>query len=143
MIHLEEVDENNWRLGLRVGERQKDFVSDSYKMLARAYAYRNSRSCGYVIYDGETPVGMVMYHDCEPLGAYDFSQLFIDERYQGKGYGKAATRLILDLMKQDGKYQKVVLCFMEGNETARKLYEGFGFQVTGQDDDEIIMEMVL
>ena len=143
MIHLEVVNEGNWRLGLKVAQAQERFVSDSYKMLARAYAYRNSRSCAYVINDGETPVGMVMYHDCEPLDAYDFSQLFIDERYQGKGYGKTATRLVLDLMKQDGKYKKVVLCFIEGNETAKKLYEGFGFRVTDRDEDEIIMEMML
>lgn len=143
MIRLEEVDGGNWRLGLRVAESQKRFVADSYGMLARAYAFRDSRSQAYVIYDDETPVGMVMYHDCEPLDAFDLSQLFIDERYQGRGYGKAATRMVLDLMKQDGKYKKVVLCYIEGNEAARKLYEGFGFRVTDRDEDEIIMEMAL
>lgn len=143
MIYLADVDPGNWRLGLKVAEDQKKYVSDSYAMLARAFAYRESRSRAFVIYDDETPVGMAMFHDCDPLEAYDLSQLFIDQRYQGQGYGKEATRIILEMMRQDGKYHKVVLCYMEGNDTARKLYEKFGFQVTDRDDDEIIMELVL
>lgn len=143
MIHLETVDPGNWRLGLKVAENQKTYVSDSYEMLARAFAYRDFRSQAFVIFDDETPVGMVMYYDCEDMNAYDFSQLFIDQRYQGKGYGKAATRLVLEQMKQDGKYDKVVLCYIEGNDAVKRLYEGFGFAVIDQDEDEIIMELFL
>jgi len=128
---------------LKVAQSQKNYVSDSYAMLARAYAYRNERSRAFVIYDDEIPVGMGMYHDCPDLDAYDLSQIFIDERYQGKGYGKAATQLVLDAMKQDGKYSKVVLCYIEGNDAAKKLYEGFGFVETDRDEDEIIMELSL
>lgn len=143
MLRLVEVDEGNWLTRLEVAPSQKAYVADKVTLLARAYAYRSCRSQAYFVYAGETPVGMAMYHDCEPLNAYDFSQLFIDARYQGKGYGKAAAEMILQQMKQDGKYPKVVLCFIEGNEAARKLYEGFGFRVTDQDEDEIIMELAL
>ena len=141
MIHFEPVDPANWRLNLQVTEDQKHYVANSAVMLARAFAYRDSRSQAYVIYDGEIPVGMVMYHDCEDLDAYDLSQLFIDKDHQGKGYGKAATQLILDMMKQDGKYSKVILCYIEGNDAARNLYEGFGFREVDRDEDEIIMEL--
>ncbi len=82
-----------------------------------------------------------MYYDCEPLGNYNFSQLFIDERYQGKGYGRAATQLVLDTMKKDGRYKKVCLCYIEGNEAAKRLYESFGFCEIDRDGDEIIMEL--
>ena len=143
MIHLVDIDPGNWRLGLTVSESQKNYVSDSYAMLARAYAYREQRSRAFVIYDDETPVGMGMYHDCPELDAFDLSQIFIDERYQGKGYGKASTQLVLDAMRQDGKYSKVVLCYIEGNEAAKKLYEGFRFVETDRDEDEIIMELML
>lgn len=143
MIHLVDIDPGNWRLGLTVSESQKNYVSDSYAMLARAYAYREQRSRAFVIYDDETPVGMGMYHDCPELDAFDLSQIFIDERYQGKGYGKASTQLVLDAMHQDGKYSKVVLCYIEGNEAAKKLYEGFRFVETDRDEDEIIMELML
>ena len=143
MIHLVDIDPGNWRLGLRVADSQKNYVSDSYAMLARAYAYREQRSRAFVIYDNETPVGMGMYHDCPDLDAFDLSQIFIDERYQRKGYGKAATKLVLDAMKQDGKYSKAILCYIEGNNAAKDLYGGFGFVEIDRDEDEIIMELTL
>ena len=143
MIHLVDIDPGNWRLELRVADSQKNYVSDSYAMLARAYAYREQRSRAFVIYDNETPVGMGMYHDCPDLDAFDLSQIFIDERYQRKGYGKAATKLVLDAMKQDGKYSKAILCYIEGNNAAKDLYESFGFVEIDRDEDEIIMELTL
>ncbi|MDE7218769.1 MAG: GNAT family N-acetyltransferase [Oscillospiraceae bacterium] len=144
MIRLETVDPGNWRLGLKVSEAQKGFVSDDMRILARAYAYRESRSQAFIVYHEDTPVGMAMYHDWDEGNAYDFSQLFIDQRYQGRGFGIEAARQILDLMCQDGKYRKVVLCFIEGNEAARKMYEKLGFHLTGErDEDEIIMEKSL
>ena len=143
MIRLVDIDPGNWRLGLKVSEAQKRYVADSAGMLARAYAYRQQRSRAFVIYDDDTPVGMGMYHDCPELDAFDLSQIFIDERYQGKGYGKAATKLVLDAMKRDGTYSKAVLCYIEGNDAARKLYESFGFAEIDRDEDEIIMELEL
>lgn len=143
MIRFVDIDPGNWRLGLKTAESQKTYVSDSYEMLARAYAYREYRSRAFVIYDDDTPVGMGLYHDCPELDSYDLSQIFIDERYQGRGYGKTATKLVLDTMKEDGMYRKVVLCYIEGNDAARKLYEQFGFVETDRDGDEIIMELEL
>ena len=143
MIYLVDIDPSNWRLDLKVAESQKKYVANSAVMMARAYAYREQRSRAFVIYNDETPVGMGMYHDCPELDAFDLSQLFIDERYQGRGYGRTATKKVLDAMKQDGKYSKVVLCYIEGNDAAKKLYENLGFVETDRDEDEIIMELYL
>ena len=141
MIRLEEIDGGNWRIPLKVSKDQERYVANSTTILARAYAYRNARSQALLIYNDETPVGMVMYHDEDSMGAYIFSEIFINERFQGKGYGRAATKLVLDRMKEDGKYSKVVLCYIEGNDAAKKLYEGFGFVETDRDEDETIMEL--
>ena len=144
MIRLETVNPDNWRLRLKVSDAQKSFVADSATILARAYAYRESRSKEYVIYNDTLPVGMALYYDCAELNAYDLSQLFIDERYQGNGFGIEATKQILDKMKSDSKYDKVILCYIDGNEAARNMYEKLGFTLTGdRDEDEIIMEKAL
>ena len=144
MIRLVTIDPDNWRLGLKVSEAQKRFVSDSARLLARAYAYRKSRSDAYVIYNDALPVGMALYYDCDELNAYDFSQLFIDERYQGNGFGIEAARQILEIMKSDGKYDRVILCYIDGNEAAKNMYEKLGFYLTGEcDGDEIFMEKAL
>lgn len=120
MIRLENITPKNWRLGLRVSEAQRGFVSDDMKLLARAYAYRENGSKAFVVYCDETPVGMALYHDCKELGAYDFSQLFIDEKYQGKGYGFKAAELVIDMMKKERRFDKIILCYIEGNEAGKK-----------------------
>ena len=109
MIHLEPVTPENWRCGLRVREDQHCFAADSAGLLARAYAYRAQRSEALVIYADNTPVGMALYYDLDELHAYNLSQLFIDARYQGRGYGTEAVRLLLQRLKTDGKFEKVVL----------------------------------
>lgn len=143
MIQLMDITPENWRVRLEVAKEQKTFVANSAVLLARAYAYRGQRSRAFLICKDNTPVGMGLYHDCPELDSYDLSQVFIDERYQRCGYGKAATRLILDTLKQDGKYSKVILCYIEGNDAAKRLYEQFGFMEIDRDEDEIIMERTL
>ena len=144
MIRLVTVNPDNWRTKLEVSSAQKDFVADRVCLLARAYAYRESRSVVYFIYHDDLPVGMALYYDSDELKVYNFSQLFIDERYQGNGFGSEAARQILALMERDGKYDRVVLCFIEGNDAAEKMYERLGFYRTGErDGDEIVMEKVL
>ena len=142
MVRLEEINPDNWRLGLDVRDDQKEFVASSVVLLARAYAYRNSRSNAFVIYNDDTPVGMALYYDTENV--YNFSQLFIDERYQGRGFGYKAAEMIIQKMKDDGVFDKVVLCYVEGNEAAMRLYLKLGFVHTGEvDEGEVVMEKVL
>ena len=143
MIHLVDIDAGNWRIPLRVSKEQERYVANTTTILARAYAYRNARSEAFFIYDNEIPIGMGLYHDEVSLNAYVFSELIIDKTFQGKGFGKAATKIILERMKNDGKYNKVVLCYIEGNNAAKTLYENFGFTEIDRDEDEIIMELEL
>ena len=144
MLHLEPVTPENWRCGLRVREDQRRFAADSAGLLARAYAYHAQRSEVLVIYADDTPVGMALYYDLDELHAYDLSQLFIDARYQGRGYGTEAVRLLLQRLKADWKFEKAVLCYVDGDEAARHLYEKLGFHPTGEaEEDEIVMERML
>lgn len=141
MIHLEAVTPDNWRPGLSVGEEQKNFVADRSVILARAWAYREHGSRAFIICDDDIPVGMALCYDWEEGGSYDLSQLFIDSRYQGRGFGKEASRQLLRMMEEDGRYDRVTLCYIEGNNAAKGLYEELGFLPTGEaDGDEIIME---
>ena len=142
-MNLTDIAPDNWRLELAVSEAQRAFVSDRTRLLARAYAYRAQRSRAFLLCEDGLPVGMGLYYDLPELQCYDLSQMFIDERYQGRGYGKAAVRAILEELKTDGRYDKVILCYIEGNEPAKRLYEQFGFAETGRDEDEIIMELRL
>ena len=134
MIRLEDINPDNWRLSLHVSDEQKTFVANSTVMLARAYAYRESRSRAFVIYNDETPVGMALYYDMEDT--YNFSQFFIDERYQGRGLGYKAAEMIIHEMEKDGVYNKVVLCYVDGDEAAKRLYLKLGFYHTGEAEED-------
>ena len=50
---------------------------------------------------------------------------------------KAAVGLVLDAMRDEGKYQKVSMCYVEGNDASRKLFEQFGFVEVSHPWDEI------
>ena len=87
---------------------------------------------------------MGLYYDCPELDAYEFSQFFIDQRFQERGLGLAGAKLLLEEMRREGKYQKVILCRIQGNAAARGLYEKLGFAHTGQQDgDKIVIERSL
>jgi diamine N-acetyltransferase len=141
MVKLEGFCPENWRTSLRVREDQKSFVSTPDRILARAWAYRDQSSRAYLVKLDDEPIGMALYYDCPELGAYDLSQLFIDERYQRKGYGKKAAKLIIEEMEKEHRFDRITLCYIEGNEAAERLYRSLGFVHTGERDlDEIIME---
>ena len=70
MIHLEPITEDNWREALSVSEEQKRYVASPMVLLARAYAYRDSRSCACMICRDETPVCMALYYGCPERNAY-------------------------------------------------------------------------
>lgn len=143
MIRLVDIDYESGCTDLEVEDSQKEYVCTSVVMLARAYLHRRLHPRVFNVYDGETAVGMGMYLDCPEKDAYDFCQLFIDKRYQRRGYGKAAVQLVLDEMRREGKYSKVSMCYVEGNDASRKLFEGFGFVEVSHPWDEIFMEMFL
>ena len=71
-----------------------------------------------------------------------FSQLFSDQRYQGRSLGEQAALLTLDELRADGRFEQVCLCYVEGDDPARRLYEKLGFRPTGEvDGDEVIMAL--
>lgn len=143
MLRLVNVDENNWRIPVKVRECQKKEVAGRMELLARAYAYRNKGSRAFFIFEEEKPIGMGLYYEDIESERYVLSQFFIDEKYQNKGHGKTAMEKILEEMRREGKYQKVYLCYIEGNEIARKMYEKLGFRYKDREKDEILLEIDL
>lgn len=143
MIRLVDIDNENGCTVLSVADDQQDFVCSSVMMLARAWLHRKLHPRVFNVYDGDVAVGMGMYLDDPEKNAYDFCQIFIDKNHQGKGYGKAAVELVLADMKKEGKYPKVSMCYVEGNDASRKLFEQFGFVEVSHPWDEIFMERTL
>ena len=80
------------------------------------------------------------WEDAPPVAkdSYNLWRLMIDEKHQGKGYGTAAMRLILDWIRSEpcGPAECCWLSYEPENERAKKLYAAFGFRETGAFDGE-------
>jgi len=164
MITLQPISENNFEdvLDLTASE---EFVAPNSYSLAESYCdlkeaiengeqYTQRRySIPYAIADGETIVGFLKigFEDGEDISAggeiYWLGRFMIDEKHQGKGYGKAAMKVFIDYVKSkphghDVKY--IYTSVVPNNHIATKLYERVGFIKTGaQLDGEDLMKLVL
>ena len=150
MIRLEKINKKNvWDiLKLRVSENQRPFVASNDISIIEAYISQNENGHAFPfgIYDDETPVGFCMigygvddsWIDAPAVAkdSYHIWRLMIDEKFQGKGFGKEAMKRILDFIRTNpcGLAEKCWLSYEPENIAAKKLYHSFGFQETGDLD---------
>jgi len=147
-VYFSTITPENWRVlnALKVKNEQKNYVASNVAILARAFAYRDYNSRVHAIYNTDKPIGILMQHDYKRNAKLSclLDQFMIAEQYQGKGYGKSAMQLWLSMIKNEEKYDSIILCHKESDEIARNLYLSMGFYNTGEvDEDEIIMEYCL
>ena len=60
----------------------------------------------------------------------------IDSRYQGRGFGTEALRMILAELGRERKYDFVEVCVKRRDAAALRVYEKAGFVDTGYVDDD-------
>lgn len=155
MVRLEKVNHKNIRkiLDLRVREDQRNFVAENAQSIAEAYLTLEAGGSvlPYGIFEGDTPVGFLMigygvdetYEDAPAIAYNNYSvwRLMIDREQQGKGYGREALALALELVKTKpcGEAEYCFLSYEPENKVAEALYRSFGFKETGEwDGDELI-----
>lgn len=138
-IELTDVTEDNWLdvASLSVKDSQKSYVAPAIGILARGYVYRTCNARVYVIKHEGVFIGVALVREFadEPLG-YDLQQFMIDQRHQGKGYGSAALRLILDELRNEGRFDHVEVCVKKEDAEAIRLYERHGFVDSGYVDED-------
>ena len=143
-IILKEICKENWEecIELEVEENQESFVApNSYSLLQSKY---EDGAYPMGIYDGETMVGFLMYCFDEDTNKWWMCRLMMDKKHQGKGYGKKAIELFLDLMKKEKGNIAVCTSFEPENTVANKLYESMGFRKTGEIlEGEVVMKIQL
>ena len=140
MVKLVEINEANWTdfAKLSVDESQKKYLANNIGIIARGYVYRDCKAKVIGIAEEDTPVGLAMVRglDEEPA-CYDLQQFMIDAKYQKKGYGTEALRLILSALEKEHKYDCVEVCVKMDDAAALHVYEKVGFVDTGYIDEDV------
>ena len=140
-VSLREIDKENFHqcLKLKVAAGQENYVAGNAVSIAASKFFPSLTPLA--VYAENEMVGFAMYeHDTE-TGSFWLARLMIDAPQQGKGYGKLATRAVINKLKDEFDCQEVFLSFVPENVGAEKMYSSVGFKRTGETSDsgEVIM----
>lgn len=129
---MRDVTYENWEecIALRVSEAQRKMVAPNVYSLAQAKV--QPECVPLAIYADGTMVGFVMYALDRDDGNWWIYRLMIDERYQGRGYGRAALEQVIARIRQEPGCDKIIVSIKPDNTVARTLYRSVGFVETGQ-----------
>lgn len=93
------------------------------------------------IYCSTDIIGFIVYCTMpDNKGNYWIPALMIDKKYQGKGYGKASIKQLIELMKDTLNCQRLMIGHRPENTVAGNLYESLGFKRVSNEliDGEVI-----
>ena len=84
----------------------------------------------YTLADGEEAVGMIwMKVKTQPSKSGFIYDVFVGEKFRGKGYGKSLM-LLLEEKAREMELKSLELHVFGSNHVARKLYETIGYETT-------------
>ena len=127
---------------LEVSDEQDAYVAPNLVSIAQAYFEPRAWLRG--VYAGETPVGFVMLREDPERCRYYLWRFMIDARQQGKGYGRAALKLVVEHVRQMPNATELWLSYVEGDASPRDFYRSHGFSETGElKDGEVVMSLTL
>ena len=151
-VSLREVRDENRQavLALRVASAQEQFVGTVLEALTDAHEIPEGKAWYRAIYAGDQPVGFLMLSwNVTPdppriIGPWFLWKLLVDERHQHRGYGRAAVRLVADVVRANGAAE-LLTSYVVGDGGPEPFYRGLGFRPTGELDEngEIIIALDL
>lgn len=146
-VTLQPITRENFRqvARLKVAEHQQDWVAPNLYSIAES-KFEPQMTIKAISAD-DTLVGFAFYGPAD-WGEGDVRQtimrLMIADGHQGKGYGRAALRLIIDDIRANmgAADSDIYISYVPGNDSAEKLYLSLGFINEGEIvDDEIVLRL--
>ena len=133
---------------LSVAEAQKGFVAPNAVSLAQALFH--PEAWYRAIYADEEIAGFVMLADESLLSPVPAApsvgiwRLMIDEKFQGRGIGRAAMQLVIQHVRAKGLFRTLELSYVPGPGCSELFYLSLGFRHTGRiDEGEVVLELPL
>lgn len=147
-VALREITTDNWEecIQLKISEDQAGYVEPNVVSLAESRVH--PWMLPLAIYAEDNMVGFVMYSDeRDPrLPRYWIHRLMIDERYQGRGYGRAAMQAVIARLQQNPDCDEVWVGYVSHNQPAKRFYASLGFVEQGPapwGDHELVARLTI
>jgi diamine N-acetyltransferase len=142
-ISLREITDQNREAvaALRVAASQERYVSSVADSLDEARDTPEGNPWYRAIYADDQPVGFVMLSwNVTPdppqiIGPWFLWKLLIDERHQGRGYGREAVKLVSDIARGQGA-SELLTSYVAGERSPESFYRQIGFVPTGEEDEK-------
>jgi len=141
-VDLRPITRENWEVAveLQVREDQCSFVAPNVYSIAESKFYPEMTPLG--IYLGDKMVGFTMYGYNEEDSEWWVIRLMIDAAHQGKGYGRAAMREVIQRISQRPDCDAILVSFEPHNHPAEALYSSLGFEHTGRiEEGELVLRL--
>lgn len=152
MVRLVEITERNIYdyTQLMVNEEQEIYCEDVRSALAWGYVYRDRGARVWGIEADGAAAGLAMVKDpASPMDeedCYDLFELLVDQRFQRRGIGAEALRLILEFLRAERRYEGVQAIVNVCSDAALRLLERAGFEELDNLDEvfeDILVKLVL
>lgn len=146
-VTLKPVTAENWRalIKLKVREDQNGFVASNLYSIAEAqFGFEEGGHWDlypFGAYVNDEPLGFAMYGFNIKHSRFQalIFRLMVDEKFQGRGYGRAIMQQVLDVLRADKRVKNIGISYEPENEVARKLYASLGFvEPGGMIGDEVL-----
>ena len=140
-VFLKEIDENNWNeyVNLKIKKEQKLYLPHTNLVSIAEWKF-NPKWTALGIYTGNEMIGFAMYGVDIGDNTMCLFRFMIDEKYQGKGYGKLALYELLNKIRNENDFNEIWLSFYPQSIVSNRLYSSFGFKqrITGLEaEDEV------
>ncbi len=144
VVELREVTKDTVRaIGiLQVAASQRGFVAPNAVSFAEAMF--EPKAWFRAVVADDIPVGFVMLSVDEVEPEYYLWRFMIDERYQGRGYGRVAIGLVVDHVRTLPNATELLVSWVPADGGPEPFYRGLGFEPTGEvDDGEVVAKLRL
>ena len=133
MINFRAITEDNFDAIIRMKRPDDEhFVASNAYSLAQAWLYPDAGDVyPFAIYDDDQPVGFMMLDEDLDERCLIIWRIMFPEENRFKGYGTAAIRRIIDLARESGKYDFLLISYDPENKVAEHVYKKLGFRPTG------------
>ncbi|MGN1410798.1 MAG: GNAT family N-acetyltransferase [Eubacteriales bacterium] len=134
MVNFRKITEDNFDAIIKMKRPEgENFVAPNAVSLAQAWLYRDDGDVfPFAIYNDDTVVGFMLLEEEIDEKRLDLWRIMISTEHEGKGYGTAAVKLMIQYAKDSGRYKNIYLICGPENYNARHIYDKLGFQPTGK-----------